>query len=191
MSRSPVSLRAAPDDAPPRRPVDATCSAGPTRRTRSPTSSSIIKAARSPREQRLVVAEYDGEPAGAVHLRPTTLSPLNLEPVVQALSPHVLAAVPPARRRPGADGGRGGVRRGARHRPRADRRRRPAPATPTGSWPGSRSARTPSCGWRRPTVVRSKLTAQRPPVDPAASGRPLGQVLAAAPLAAARRQAPS
>ena len=42
-------------------------------------------------DQRIVVAEYDGEFAGAVHLQATTMSPLNLEPVVRALSPHVLA----------------------------------------------------------------------------------------------------
>jgi predicted N-acetyltransferase YhbS len=43
-------------------------------------------------EERIVVAEYDGEVAGAVHLRACTLSPINLEPVVQAISPHVLPA---------------------------------------------------------------------------------------------------
>ena len=37
-----------------------------------------------------MVAEYDGDVAGAVHLRATTLTPINLEPVVQAISPHVL-----------------------------------------------------------------------------------------------------
>jgi GNAT superfamily N-acetyltransferase len=42
-------------------------------------------------DERLVVAEYDGQLAGAVHLRATTLSPLNLEPVVQAISPHVFS----------------------------------------------------------------------------------------------------
>lgn len=40
--------------------------------------------------ERVVVAEYDGRPAGAVYLRATTLTPLNLEPVVQAVSLHVL-----------------------------------------------------------------------------------------------------
>ncbi|MGN0064505.1 MAG: GNAT family N-acetyltransferase, partial [Nocardioides sp.] len=30
--------------------------------------------------ERIVVAVYDGEVAGAVHLRSTTVSPLNLEP---------------------------------------------------------------------------------------------------------------
>jgi len=37
-----------------------------------------------------VVAEYDGVIAGAVFLRATTVTPVNLEPVVQALHPHVL-----------------------------------------------------------------------------------------------------
>ncbi|MFC5492989.1 GNAT family N-acetyltransferase [Nocardioides caricicola] len=41
-------------------------------------------------DERIVVAEYDGEFAGAVHLQATTMSALNLEPVVRALSPHVL-----------------------------------------------------------------------------------------------------
>ena len=41
-------------------------------------------------EERIVVAEYDGEFAGAVHLQATTMSALNCEPVVRALSPHVL-----------------------------------------------------------------------------------------------------
>ena len=43
-------------------------------------------------DERIVVAEYDGEVAGAVHLLATTLTPINLEPVVQAVSPHVLPA---------------------------------------------------------------------------------------------------
>ncbi|GAA4720892.1 GNAT family N-acetyltransferase [Nocardioides conyzicola] len=41
--------------------------------------------------QRIVVAEYDGTFAGAVHLEHTTMSAINREPVVRALSPHVLA----------------------------------------------------------------------------------------------------
>ena len=40
--------------------------------------------------ERIVVAHYDGEFAGAVHLESTTMTGLNLEPVVRALSPHVL-----------------------------------------------------------------------------------------------------
>lgn len=41
-------------------------------------------------EERIVVAELDGAVVGAVHLMVTTFSPINLEPVVQAISPHVL-----------------------------------------------------------------------------------------------------
>jgi GNAT superfamily N-acetyltransferase len=43
-------------------------------------------------DERIVVAEYDGEVAGAVHLRAATLTPINLDPFVQAISPHVLPA---------------------------------------------------------------------------------------------------
>lgn len=45
-----------------------------------------------PALERLLVAEYDGQVAGAVYLRATTATPLNLEPLVQAVSPHVLPA---------------------------------------------------------------------------------------------------
>ena len=40
-------------------------------------------------EERIVVAEADGEVVGAVHLRVTTCSPINLERVLQVTSPHV------------------------------------------------------------------------------------------------------
>jgi GNAT superfamily N-acetyltransferase len=49
----------------------------------------IVKEAAASAERRLLVAEYDGEPAGAVLLRVTPMTPLNLEPTVQALAPHV------------------------------------------------------------------------------------------------------
>jgi GNAT superfamily N-acetyltransferase len=39
---------------------------------------------------RVVVAEYDGTVAGAVYLCATTLTPINLEPAVMTVSPHVL-----------------------------------------------------------------------------------------------------
>ena len=51
----------------------------------------VLERADADPDQRVVLAEYDGEVAGAVHLRATTVSSLNLEPVVQALSPAVLA----------------------------------------------------------------------------------------------------
>jgi GNAT superfamily N-acetyltransferase len=50
---------------------------------------SIVKEAAESSESRLLIAEYDGEPAGAVLLRVTPMTPLNLEPTVQALAPHV------------------------------------------------------------------------------------------------------
>jgi GNAT superfamily N-acetyltransferase len=49
----------------------------------------IVKEASASAERRLLIAEYDGEPAGAVLLRVTPMTPLNLEPTVQALAPHV------------------------------------------------------------------------------------------------------
>lgn len=50
----------------------------------------IIKAAAASPEQRLVVADVEGQAVGAVFLRVATLTPINLEPAVQAISPHVL-----------------------------------------------------------------------------------------------------
>jgi len=52
----------------------------------------IIKTAAQSPEQRLLIAEYDGAVAGAVFLRATTFGPLNLEPTLQAFSPHVAPA---------------------------------------------------------------------------------------------------
>lgn len=49
----------------------------------------VIKAAGMSPEQRVVVVEYDGQVAGAVYLRITTLSPINLEPCVQSIQPRV------------------------------------------------------------------------------------------------------
>lgn len=51
----------------------------------------IIRRVEQSPEQRLTIAEYDGERAGGVYLRVSTLTPLNLEPTVQALSPHVVS----------------------------------------------------------------------------------------------------
>ena len=51
---------------------------------------SVIGRVRNNPFERIVVAEYDGAFAGAVLLRSTTLTHLNLEPCVQALAPHVL-----------------------------------------------------------------------------------------------------
>lgn len=43
-------------------------------------------------DRSIAIAEFDGEVAGAVFLKATTLSPINLEPTVLAVSPHVLPA---------------------------------------------------------------------------------------------------
>lgn len=48
----------------------------------------IERAAQHP-DACLLVADFDGAVAGAVFLRATTVSAINLEPMVQALSPHV------------------------------------------------------------------------------------------------------
>ncbi|MEI2712839.1 MAG: GNAT family N-acetyltransferase [Nocardioides sp.] len=42
-------------------------------------------------DERIVVAEIDGHVVGAVHLQATTLTAINVEPVVRIVSPHVLA----------------------------------------------------------------------------------------------------
>ncbi|HEY4333657.1 MAG TPA: GNAT family N-acetyltransferase [Ilumatobacteraceae bacterium] len=56
----------------------------------------VIKQAAVSPEQRLIVVDYNGELAGAVFLRLTTLSPINLEPCVQSIQPRVF---PQLRRR--------------------------------------------------------------------------------------------
>jgi ribosomal protein S18 acetylase RimI-like enzyme len=50
----------------------------------------VLARAAASDDERVVVVEYDGSVAGAVHLRASTISSLNFEPVVQVISPHVL-----------------------------------------------------------------------------------------------------
>lgn len=93
MSRSLVSLRMAlPTDA----PVLAVLWAEALRRVDHEEQvrdlEQVIAASRTDPGTRLVVADYDGEPAGAVLLKVSTLTPLNLEPTVQIISPHVFDA---------------------------------------------------------------------------------------------------
>jgi GNAT superfamily N-acetyltransferase len=52
----------------------------------------IVKNAAESPEERVLIAEYDGERAGAVYLRLTTVTPLNLEPAMQVIHPAVLPA---------------------------------------------------------------------------------------------------
>jgi GNAT superfamily N-acetyltransferase len=49
----------------------------------------IVKEAAESAERRLLLAEYAGEPAGAVLLRVVPMTPLDLEPTVQAVAPSV------------------------------------------------------------------------------------------------------
>lgn len=129
-------------------------------------------------EERLVVAEYDGQVVGAVLLRVTTLSPVNLERVVQTVSPHVL---PQFRRR--------GVGRALMEAAVAFAEEHGVAHVAAGAAAGSRDANRflarvalgPYAVYRvAPTmVVKSKLTAQRPPLGRTHGGRQLTQVLAA------------
>lgn len=91
MMRSQVSLRSAtPDDADGLVDVWFDVVRRGERHEQVADLVSVIRRVSNLGDERLVVAEYDGRLAGAVHLRATTVSPLNLEPVVQAISPHVL-----------------------------------------------------------------------------------------------------
>lgn len=91
MKRSQVFLRAAtPDDA-----TDLALLWSDVLRRTEPEEQAadvrrIIDRVAQTDDEQIVVAAYGGVLAGAVHLRADTLSPLNLEPVVQAVSPHVL-----------------------------------------------------------------------------------------------------
>lgn len=50
----------------------------------------VVATASEREDQCVAVAEIDGEVAGAVYLEASTFTPLNLEPAVLAVSPHVL-----------------------------------------------------------------------------------------------------
>jgi len=138
----------------------------------------IIKSCQDSAEQRLVVAEYDGEPAGAVLLSVTTLSPLNLESAVHALAPTVT----PRFRRRGVghtlmeaavtyaeELGVGHVLTAAAHDSRQTNRF--MARLGLSQQAVLRVAGTPT--------VRSKLTAQLPGKLRPMGARPVGQVLAA------------
>jgi predicted N-acetyltransferase YhbS len=138
----------------------------------------IIKAAAESPEQKLVVAEYDGNFAGAVFLKVTTLSPINLEPCVQALSPHVFARFR-----------RHGVGRTLMECAVSFAEELGIPHVATAAASSSRDgnrfmarlALGPHATFRvAPThAVRAKLNAQRPAFDRVGGGRHLTQVLAA------------
>lgn len=136
----------------------------------------VIEDAAADEDQRIVVAECDGEVAGAVHLRATTLTAINLEPTVQVISPHVL----PRHRRHGI--GRALIEaavgfaeeRGIGHL---------ATAASSGSRDANRFMARLAFGSQAVLrvasthAVRAQLTARRPALE--RSGRQLTQVLAA------------
>jgi GNAT superfamily N-acetyltransferase len=91
MSRTQVSLRmAVPTDAPDLAELWTDVLRRTGAEDQAADVESVIAGIEESSGERIVVAEYDGEFAGAVHLQATTMSALNLEPVVRALSPHVL-----------------------------------------------------------------------------------------------------
>lgn len=178
MSRSLVSLRCAlPSDAPLLAELWSDVVRRADREEQVSDLVAVIEQAATVPGQRLVVAEYDGELAGAVHLCVTTLSPLNLEPTVQAISPHVF---PQHRRR--------GVGRALMDAAVAYAEEVGVGHVTTAAASGSRDANRfmarlglgPQAVLRVATThaVRAKLTAQRPPVQ-RNGGRQLTQVLAA------------
>lgn len=134
----------------------------------------VITAASASEDDRIVVAECDGQFAGAVFLRAAPLSPLLPEPVVQVISPHVV----PAHRRHGV--GRALMEAAVTF---ADERGIGYLASASASSSReahrflARLALAPQAVLRiAPThVVRAKLSAQRADT----STRHLGQVLAA------------
>ncbi len=90
MSRQPVSMRQATiDDVPFLVELWGEVLRKADRQEQVHDLETIVKEAAESAEQRLLIADYDGEPAGAVLLRVTPMTPLNLEPTVQALAPHV------------------------------------------------------------------------------------------------------
>lgn len=142
----------------------------------------IVKEAAESAEQRLLVAEYDGQPAGAVLLRVMTMTPLNLEPTVQAIAPHVT----PSYRGKGI----GSALMGAAVQWAEDLGiGHIATAAPSGSRTGNRFMARLSLGPQATlrasstALVRAKLAVLQPAAtripDRMASRRHLGQVLAA------------
>ena len=164
MSRSLVFLReAVPADAPRLAELWARRAAARRRDRPRRRPVRVVEAAAQDPDQRLVVAEYDGRLAGGVHLRLTTISPLNLDLSVQVMSPTGVPGVPAPRRRPGPDGRRRRLGGGARRGPC---RERGASGSRDGNRFMARLALGPVATLRLAptTVVRAKLMAQRPPV---------------------------
>jgi GNAT superfamily N-acetyltransferase len=90
MTRSLVSLRAAtPADAPYLAELWAEVLRRAGREDQVADVEALLERVAGNDDERVVVAEYDGEVAGAVHLQRTTVTAINPERVVRALAPHV------------------------------------------------------------------------------------------------------
>ena len=90
MSRSLVTLRCAmPSDAPLLAELWSEVLRRGDREEQVADLLTVLERVAASPDERVVVAEYDGEVAGAVHLCVRTMTPLNLEPTVLAVSPHV------------------------------------------------------------------------------------------------------
>lgn len=134
----------------------------------------LAKAAEDP-AVRVVVAELDGVVGGAVYLRATTVSPLNPEPLVQVVAPHVH---PEVQRR--------GLGRALMESAATFAEERGIAHVGSASLSASRDANRflarlglgPQAVLRLGTTqtLRLKLSALHPPR--ARTGRPIGQVLA-------------
>lgn len=92
MTRSPVSVRAAePRDAVSLRELWSDVLRRGSVDEQLSDVAEVLARTRGRDDVCVAVAELDGEFAGAVYLEATTFTPLNLEPAVLAVSPHVLA----------------------------------------------------------------------------------------------------
>lgn len=140
---------------------------------------SIVDQASRTSLQRLVIADYDARPAGAVLLQVGTVSALNLEPTVQVVSPTVV----PALRRHGV--GRALIEAALAF---AEEHGVATIATAVGSGARdsnrfmARLALSPLATYRvAPTsAVRARLRGQRPvPVMVGSNGRQITRVVAA------------
>ena len=91
MSRSPVVVRAAaPEDVATLRELWEDILRRGAIDEQLTDVATIVATAAERDDQAIAVAEVDGQVAGAVFLQASTLTPLNLEPAVLAVSPHVL-----------------------------------------------------------------------------------------------------
>jgi predicted N-acetyltransferase YhbS len=138
----------------------------------------IVAEAAQRDDQMIAVAEVDGQVAGAVFLQATTFTPLNLEPAVLAVSPHVLS-----------DYRRKGVGTALIEAAVRFAEQQGIPHVCTAANPDARDANrfmarlafSPQATLRAASTsaVRARLTARRPRVRQVATARQIDRVLAA------------